>query len=80
MAIIDFRKRACGANERMSKITAIAFSPSATAKYLSSLDLDSWEITSFNSQTRVVCITLITAGGLRDITVTLVQPIAKATD
>lgn len=76
----EFRRRACTSGDRISKITTIAFAPTDTAAYLASIDIDTWEVTSFNAQTREVCITVTTPGGFRDFTVTLVQPIFKATD
>ena len=54
----QLRKRACIGKERISKVTLKAMVSGKTKELFSNLDDDDWDIESFNSCTRVVCVIL----------------------
>jgi hypothetical protein len=61
-----FRKRGCDGAARMPKATFIAMlsEGSITHNFFLGLDDDQWRITSFNPDSREVCVDVITPQGL----------------
>ena len=64
----NFRKRACTSKERLSKATLKAMITGGTADFFAKLDDSQWDIESFNSMSRMVCIILYSASSLQAFT------------
>ena len=69
-----FRQK-CYSQERLSKKTLIAMLTEGSIQriWFESLDDEQWEITSFDSNTREVCIDVTTPSGVNHVSVILPQ-------
>ena len=74
----QFRKRACIATERLSKVTLKAMVTGGTADFFESLSDDQWDIQSFNAMNRNVCVVLYSATTL--LARSLTEQIESETD
>jgi hypothetical protein len=79
---IEFRKRACQVVHRLTKVNFLAmlgnppepgeeFSNSVTRAFFEKISDEDWIITSFNPETRDVCVIVTSDNGTRTISVTL---------
>lgn len=74
----QFKKRSCTANERLSKATLKAMVTGGTADFFNSLSDDQWNIESFNSMSRNVCVVLYSPSTLQALS--LQDQIDNSTD
>jgi hypothetical protein len=73
MAASQISRQACSSADIVSKQTALAMLDSNDGAYrlLTSIPESDWQITSFDSKSREVCITITNATGLRYLSVVL---------
>ena len=71
IAQIRIRKRGCTNLQRLSQTSFLTMVQDTTRAYFESIDPNDWEIRSFDTITREVCITLHTPSGDRLISYTV---------
>lgn len=79
--VASFRRRACQNIQRLSQDTLLAILAiyrESQYDFLTSMELDEWQILSFNPEVREVCVQLLkNPQGIITITINLPQLIAK---
>lgn len=72
--VLPFRRRACQRVQRIPKVTLLAYLPdgSRQKEFFEGMDIDDWEIISFDPERREVCIVLLNDS--QDVTVTVTIP------
>lgn len=67
----QIRRIGCAQNQRLRKETFLAMLPDNTKSYFEGMPYENWEIYSFNSNTREVCIRIQSSCGQRMMSCTL---------
>jgi hypothetical protein len=70
----QYRRRACSGKQRLSQTTLLAMvAGTPSFQFFANMDPSTWEIFSFNPQTRTACVLITNSSGERVVSIDLQQ-------